>query len=315
MDQLAKIFVAGHRGMVGSAIVRKLQSEGYKNLILSTHHELDLTNQASVDQFFAQNAIDYVFLAAARVGGIHANSTYQADFLYENVMIAANVLHAAAQNSVQKLLYLGSTCIYPRLAHQPMKEECLLTGALEPTNEAYALAKIVGVKFCEKYQMQYKKRFISAMPTNLYGPFDNFHPENSHVIPGMMRRIHEAKIANATSVTIWGTGTPLREFLYVEDLADALFMLMKTYEARETVNVGTGVECSIRELAETLKEVIGFKGQLDFDTSKPDGSPRKVSDVSKIKNLGWRAQMTLKDGLKKAYAWAIENKAFEKNYG
>ncbi|NDC37746.1 MAG: GDP-L-fucose synthase [Proteobacteria bacterium] len=310
MNQNSKIFVAGHRGLVGSAVVRMLRRRGYTNLILKTRAELDLLDQAAVHQFFKKEQIEYVIDAAARVGGILYNKQFQTEFLYENIMIAANVIHAAAEYGVQKLLFLGSSCIYPKFAQQPIQETALLSGALEPTNEGYALAKIAGLKMCEKYMTQYGKQFISAMPTNLYGPADNFHPERSHVIPGLLRRFHEAKISNAPEVTIWGTGTPKREFLYVDDLAEAIHVLLDRYSQPNTINVGTGEDCTIAELAEAIKEVVGFKGSITFDTSKPDGTPRKVLDVSRMKSLGWAPQVPLNAGLELAYRWAIDNKVF-----
>ncbi len=304
MEKDASILVAGHAGLVGSAIVRNLRSRGYHNLILKSRNELDLVRQDATEDLFANNKIDYVFLAAAKVGGILYNNQYQADFLYENVMIAANVIQAAANHGVKKLLYLGSSCIYPKLAPQPIHEESLLSGPLEPTNEGYALAKIVGLKLCEKYMRQYGKHFISAMPTNLYGQGDNFHPNHSHVIPGMMRRFHEAKTNNAPEVVIWGSGTPKREFLYVDDLAEALFVLMEKYDQDNTINVGTGQDVSILELAQTMKEIVGYTGQISLDRSKPDGTPRKVLDVSRMQALGWEPKTSLWDGLTKTYAWA-----------
>jgi GDP-L-fucose synthase len=304
MDTHAKVFVAGHRGLVGSAIVRTLKHHGYDNLLLRSSRELDLRNQAEVESFFAQARPDYVFLAAAKVGGIQANNTYRAEFLYDNLMIEANVIHSAYRHGVRKLLFLGSSCIYPKLCPQPMKEEFLLTGFLEPTNEPYAIAKIAGLKLCENYYRQYGVNFISAMPTNLYGINDNFDLANSHVLPALMRKFHEAKISNAPTVTIWGTGTPLREFLYVDDLADALLFLMQHYDNNpQFINVGTGREVSIKELALTIKSVVGFDGDLVFDTSKPDGTPRKLMDVSRLNDLGWQAQTDLKSGIEKTYAW------------
>ena len=285
MKTNSPIFVAGHRGLVGSAIVRNLKAKGYTNLLLKSHDELDLTNQSAVQRFFKENQVEFVFLAAAKVGGIYANATYQADFLYANLMISANVIHAAAENDVQKLLFLGSSCIYPKMAPQPLHEEALLTGPLEPTNEGYALAKIAGLKLCEMFQRQYGKRFISAMPTNLYGPADNWHPMNSHVIPGMMRRFHEAKKSNSPGVIIWGSGKPRREFLHVDDLADALFVLMEKYESPQTINVGSGEECTIQELASLMKETVEYEGSIRNDFTKPDGTPRKVMDVSRIQAL------------------------------
>lgn len=311
-DLNSHIYVAGHRGLVGSAIVRKLQSLGYANIITRTHAELDLTKQADVQRFFDQGRIEYVFLAAAHVGGIHANSTQQADFLYDNLMIASNVIHAAANHGVEKLLFLGSSCIYPKLAPQPLHEDSLLTGPLEPTNEGYALAKIAGLKLCEMVQRQYGKNFISAMPTNMYGPGDNFHPLNSHVIPGMMRRFHEAKLSGASEVIVWGSGKPKREFLFSDDLADALYLLMQKYEGPGTINVGTGEDGTIAELASLMKEIVGFSGQIKFDSSKPDGTPRKVLDVSRIHALGWKHQVGLAQGLKTAYEWALASGVFGK---
>lgn len=312
MDKNSRIFVAGHRGLVGSGITRNLQEQGFKNLILKTRQELDLLNQKAVSEFFQKNEIDFVFLAAARVGGILANSRAPADFLYENVMVAANVIHAAAQNNTKKLLFLGSSCIYPRMAPQPMKESSLLSGPLEPTNEGYALGKIVGLKLCEMYFKQYGHHFISAMPTNLYGPGDNFHPENSHVIPGMLRRFHVAKMKNEPQVVCWGSGNVKREFLYVDDLSEALTKLMQEYDQPETINVGTGSDCTIRELAELIKEVVGFKGAIVYDTTKPDGPARKLLDVTRMDEFGWHAQVGLKAGLTKTYKWVLDNQVFDK---
>ncbi len=308
MEKNSRIFVAGHRGLVGSAVVRCLQRQGYSNIILRTHQELDLLNQAAVNAFFASTPVDYIIMCAAKVGGILFNKMYQADFLYENLIISANVTHAAAQNNVRKLLYLGSSCIYPKLAPQPIKEEYLLTGPLEPTNEGYALSKIVGLKLCEKYQSQYGKNFISAMPTNLFGVGDNFHPDHSHVIPGLLRRFHEAKAKQLPEVVIWGTGTPKREFLYVDDLAEALLVLMQKYAGSSTVNIGTGEDCTILEVATLIKEVTGYPGKIVTDPTKPDGTPRKVLDVSLMKSLGWEPKVSLRDGLERAYRWALENK-------
>lgn len=301
MNKEDKIYVAGHNGMVGSAIVRKLLSEGYKNIITRSSKELNLTRQNEVEEFFATEKPDYVFLAAAKVGGILANNTYPADFMYENMMIEMNVIHSAYENNVKKVMFLGSSCIYPRMAPQPMQESCLLTGSLEHTNEAYALAKISGLKYCEYLNKQYKTDYVSVMPTNLYGKNDNYHPENSHVLPAMIRRFHEAKISGNPTVTIWGTGTPLREFLYVDDLADACVYLMNTYSGNETVNVGTGKEISISELAMTVKEVVGYEGEIIYDTTKPDGTMRKLLDVSKLKQLGWEYTTELKDGIALSY--------------
>ncbi|MHC1719599.1 MAG: GDP-L-fucose synthase family protein [Clostridiaceae bacterium] len=301
MDKKSRIYVAGHRGMVGSAILRKLESEGYKNIITRTSKELDLRRQVDVEDFFAEERPDYVFLAAAKVGGIVANSTYPADFLYENMIMEMNVIKNAFDNKVKKLLFLGSSCIYPRLATQPMSESCLLTGALEQTNEAYALAKISGLKYCEYLNRQYGTNYISVMPTNLYGPNDNYHPSNSHVIPGLIRRFHEAKIYDSKEVVVWGTGKVLREFLYVDDLADACVYLMNFYSGNETVNIGTGKELTIAEIASIVKKVVGFKGEITYDTSKPDGTPRKLLDVSKLTKLGWNYKAEIEDGLLKAY--------------
>jgi GDP-L-fucose synthase len=302
------IYVAGHRGLVGSAIVRCLKRHGYNNILTATHAELDLTNQQAVKAFFAANKIDYCFLSAAKVGGIMFNSRYQADFLYDNLMISCNVIHAAAEHNIKKLLFLGSSCIYPKMAPQPIKEEYLLTGPLEPTNEGYALAKITGLKLCEKYREQHNKNFISVMPTNLYGVGDNFHPDHSHVIPGIINRFHKAKLENAASVKIWGTGKPRREFLYVDDLAEALMLTMAQYNEAGTINVGTGEDISILELATLVKEATGYQGSIETDPSKPDGTPRKVLEVSRIKALGWEPKVKIQDGLKLAYEWAIDNK-------
>jgi len=315
---LQRIYVAGHRGMVGSAIVRQLQKRGDCELVLRTHDELDLTDQAAVRQFFSDERIDQVYLAAAKVGGIHANNTYPAEFIYENLMIECNVIHAAHQAGVHKLLFLGSSCIYPRNAPQPMREEALLTGTLEPTNEPYAIAKIAGIKLCESYNRQYGRDYRSVMPTNLYGPNDNFHPENSHVIPALMRRFHEAVQQGAGVVTVWGSGKPMREFLHVDDMAAACVFVMNldeaTYRAHTQpmlshINVGTGVDCSIRELAETMARVTGFSGRIVFDTSKPDGTPRKLLDVSRLKALGWQAGIDLETGLRETYAWFCANQS------
>ncbi|HEY9879282.1 MAG TPA: GDP-L-fucose synthase [Leptolyngbyaceae cyanobacterium] len=307
MEKDARIYVAGHRGLAGSAIVRALQANGYENLLLKSSHELDLRRQDAVEAFFATEQPEYVFLAAAKVGGIQANNTYRAQFIYENLIIEANVIHSAYLNGVKKLLFLGSSCIYPKLCPQPMKEEYLLTGFLEPTNEPYAIAKIAGLKLCENYHRQYGSNFISAMPTNLYGMNDNFDLTNSHVLPALMRKFHEAKVSGAPTVTVWGSGTPLREFLYVNDLADALLFLMREYSESEFVNVGTGDEVSIKELALTMQAVVGYEGELVFDASKPDGTPRKLLDVTKLSGLGWQAKTTLKKGIEQTYAWFQEN--------
>lgn len=307
MKKSAKIYVAGHRGMVGSAIVRALKNQGYTNIITRTSKELDLRRQIDVEEFFVKEKPDYVFLAAAKVGGILANNEAPADFMYDNMILEMNVIHEAYKNKVKKLMFLGSSCIYPRMAPQPMKEDCLLTSELEKTNEAYALAKISGLKYCEYLNRQYGTDFISVMPTNLYGPNDNYHLEHSHVLPALIRRFHEAKENNLNEVVIWGTGTPLREFLYVDDLADACVYLMNTYSGNETVNLGTGKELSIKELAELVKKVVGFKGNITFDTTKPDGTPRKLLDVSKLEKLGWKYKTELEDGIKLAYEDFLNN--------
>ena len=301
MEKNAKIFVAGHRGMVGSAIVRKLQAEGYTNLVLRTSSELDLRNQSQVEIFFATEKPEYVFLAAAKVGGIMANNTYRADFLYENLMIESNVIHQSYVHKVKKLLFLGSSCIYPKLAPQPLKEEYLLSGYLEETNEPYAIAKIAGIKLCESYRRQYGCNFISAMPTNLYGPNDNYDLKNSHVIPALIRKFHEAKINNLPTVEVWGSGKPLREFMHVDDLADACLFLMNYYHEEEFVNIGTREELSIGELAQLIKEIVDVKADIKFDASKPDGTPRKLMDSSKLKTLGWSAKISLNQGLNQVY--------------
>tara|TARA_R110002167_G_scaffold5075_3_gene23844 strand:+ start:6946 stop:7905 length:960 start_codon:yes stop_codon:yes gene_type:complete len=310
------IFVAGHRGMVGSAIVRALETRSDVTLLVADRDELDLCNQASVQAYFEQHQIDQVYLAAAKVGGIHANNTYPAEFIYENLMIQANIIHAAHSTDVNKLLFLGSSCIYPKLAEQPMTEQALLTGTLEPTNEPYAIAKIAGIKLCESYNRQYGRDYRSVMPTNLYGPNDNFHPENSHVIPALLRRFRDAVQTKAEEVVIWGSGTPMREFLHVDDMAAASVHVMEldraTYDANTQpmlshINVGTGVDCTIREMAETVAKVTGFEGRLAFDASKPDGAPRKLMDVSRLKALGWEASISLEDGLSNAYGWFLQN--------
>jgi GDP-L-fucose synthase len=306
MEKNNKIFVAGHRGMVGSAIVRKLKQDGFVNLITRTSAELDLRNQEAVNDFFAKEKPEYVFLAAAKVGGIVANNTYRAEFLYDNLLIETNIIHAAYLNGVKKLLFLGSSCIYPKLAPQPLKEEFLLTGLLEPTNEPYAIAKITGIKLCEAYRDQYGCNFVSAMPTNLYGPGDNYHLQNSHVIPAMIRKFHEAKQSNAAFVEIWGTGSPLREFMYADDVADACVFLMKQYNEKLFVNIGTGEEVTIKDLALMVKEVVGFGGDIQFNTSKPDGTPRKLMDSARLHNMGWKHAVSLKDGLKKTYPFFLE---------
>ena len=311
-----QVFVAGHRGMVGSAIVRRLEQDSSVDIITRGRDELDLTNQAQVQQFFAETQIDQVYIAAAKVGGIHANNTYPAEFIYQNLMIEANVINAAHQNNVQQLLFLGSSCIYPKHAEQPMREDALLTGVLEASNEPYAMAKIAGIKLCESYNRQYGRDYRSVMPTNLYGINDNFHPENSHVIPALIRRFHEAKQQGAPSVTVWGTGTPMREFLYVDDMADAcVFVMNLTAEAykKEThptlshINVGKGDDCMINELAQAIASVVGYRGKIEYDASKPDGTPRKLMDISRLENLGWESKTDLQEGLATTYAWVLRN--------
>lgn len=313
---MKKVFVAGHNGMVGSAIVRQLEKSGTAEVITKTRKELDLTNQAAVQHFFAEQHIEQVYLAAAKVGGIIANNTYPADFIYENLMIQANIIHAAHVNNIQQLLFLGSSCIYPKLAAQPMAEDALLTGTLEPTNEPYALAKIAGIKLCESYHRQYGRDYRSVMPTNLYGPNDNFHPDNSHVIPALLRRFHEAKLANAPEVIAWGSGSPMREFLHVDDMAAASIFVMEldksTYEKHTSpmlshINVGTGVDCTIKKLTETVAEVVGYSGNIVWDTSKPDGAPRKLMNVDRLKELGWQYSIDLESGLKSTYEWFLRN--------
>lgn len=306
MNKQDKIFVAGHRGMVGSAIVRKLQREGFENIVTKTSSELDLMNQSAVMAFFENEKPKFVFLAAAKVGGIHANNTYRAEFLYNNLMIEANVIHAAHVHGVTKLLFLGSSCIYPKMAPQPLTENALLTGELEPTNEPYAIAKIAGIKLCESYRDQYGSNFISAMPTNLYGPNDNYDLQNSHVLPALIRKFHEGKINGLPEVEVWGTGSPLREFLHVDDLADACYFLMLNYNEKQFVNVGTGIDLSIKSLAEMVKEIVGYEGKLVWNTSKPDGTPRKLMNVSKIESLGWKHQIDLRKGIEMVYAEFVE---------
>lgn len=301
MEKQAKIYVAGHRGMVGSAIYRKLKEQGFENIVVRTSKELDLLHQQAVKEFFETEKPEYVFLAAAKVGGIMANNVYRADFIYENLAIQNNVIHYAHENDAKKLMFLGSSCIYPKMAPQPLKEDYLLTGTLEPTNEPYAIAKIAGIKMVESYRLQYDDNYISVMPTNLYGINDNYHPENSHVLPALIRKFHEAKINYSPTVNIWGSGNPLREFMYADDLADACVFLMENYNDLQFVNIGVGEDISIRDLAELIKEVVGFQGELEFDSSKPDGTPRKLMDVSKLHSLGWKAKTSLKDGIKLAY--------------
>ena len=307
MEKNSRIYVAGHRGLVGSAIVRNLEANGFTNIITRTHSELDLTNQADVRKFFEEERPEYVFLAAAKVGGIHANNTYPADFIYDNLMIQNNVIKAAHDFKVTKLLFLGSTCIYPKMAPQPIKEEYLLTGALEETNEAYAVAKIAGLEMCKFFKRQYGDNFISCMPTNLYGPNDNFDLKSSHVLPALIRKFHEAKVNGSEVVEVWGTGTPLREFIYVDDMADACVFLMENYDGEQHVNIGTGEEVSIRQLAETVKDVVGFEGELVFNTDMPDGTPRKLTTVDKLHELGFMHKISLNEGIRLAYEWFLEN--------
>ena len=307
MKKNSRIYVAGHRGLVGSAIVRNLKANGFTNIITRTHAELDLTNQAYVRKFFEEENPEYVFLAAAKVGGIHANNTYPADFIYDNLMIQNNIIKAAHDFKVIKLLFLGSTCIYPKMAPQPIREEYLLTGALEETNEAYAVAKIAGLEMCKFFKRQYGDNFISCMPTNLYGPNDNFDLKSSHVLPALIRKFHEAKVNRAETVEVWGTGTPLREFIYVDDMAAACVFLMENYDGEQHVNIGTGEEVSIRQLAETVKEVVGFEGELVFNTDMPDGTPRKLTTVDKLHGLGFMHKVSLNEGIRIAYEWFLEN--------
>jgi GDP-L-fucose synthase len=309
MDKDAKIYLAGHRGLVGSALLRQLQAGGYGNLVLRTSSQLDLRDQSATAAFFLEERPDYVLLAAAKVGGIVANESFPAQFIYDNLMIQTNVIHASYLSGVTKLLLLGSSCIYPRLAEQPIREESLLTGPLEPTNEPYAIAKIAGIKMCQSYNRQYGTRFICAMPTNLYGPNDNFDLTTSHVLPALLRKVHEAKRDGAASVTVWGSGTPYREFIHVDDVAQASLFLMECYEGSEPVNVGSGEELSIAELARRIAAVVGFTGEIRFDTSKPDGTPRKLCDVSKIHQLGWHHKITLEQGLRDTYAWYLRQEA------
>lgn len=305
-----KIFVAGHRGMVGSAIVRKLNQKGFSNIIIRSSKELDLTNQQLVNEFFESEKPQFVFLAAAKVGGIHANNTYRADFLYQNLMMESNVIHAAYKNNVEKLFFLGSSCIYPKEAPQPLKEDYLLTGPLEQTNEPYAIAKIAGIKLCESYRRQYNCNFISAMPTNLYGPNDNYDLNNSHVLPALIRKFHTAKVESKDEVVVWGTGTPLREFLHVDDLAEACFYLMQNYNEEQLVNVGSGVDISIKDLALLVKKIVGFTGNLIFDETKPDGTYRKLMDVSKLEKLGWKYTIELEKGIEMVYQDVLKNNVF-----
>lgn len=311
MNPHAKIYIAGHKGLVGSAIMRRLESAGFTNLIFRTSAELDLCSQQAVESFFAAEKPQYVFLAAARVGGIYANNTYQADFIYSNLAIQTNVIHASYIFGVKKLLFLGSSCIYPKFAPQPLKEDYLLTGELEPTNEPYAIAKIAGIKMCKSYNRQYGTNYISVMPTNLYGINDNFDLNNSHVLPALIRKFHEAKMQNKPEVEIWGTGTPRREFLYVDDLADACVYLMQNYDFKEIgefVNIGTGIDLTVRELAQLIKTIVGYNGRLRFDTTKPDGTPQKLLDVSRLAALGWQAKTSLEEGIAATYRWYLEQK-------
>lgn len=307
MEKDSKIYVAGHKGMVGSAIVRELQRQGYSNIVTRSHKELDLTRQDQVEEFFAKESPEYVFLAAAKVGGIMGNATAKADFMYDNMILEMNVIHAAWKNGCRKLEFLGSSCIYPKFAPQPMPENCLLTSSLEETNEAYALAKISGLKYCEYLNTQYGTDYISVMPTNLYGPNDNYHPEHSHVLPALIRRFHEAKESGASSVTCWGDGSPLREFMYVDDLADLCVFLMNSYSGNETVNAGTGKEITIKDLTELVAKVVGYEGEILWDSSKPNGTPRKLLDVSKAKKLGWTYKTELEDGIRMTYKDFLEN--------
>lgn len=307
MDQKKKVYVAGHRGLVGSAIIRNLKKKGFQNIVTRTHQELDLTDQRAVRSFFSEEKPDYVFLAAAKVGGIHANETCPADFIYENLQIQNNVIKASHDNQVEKLLFLGSTCIYPKLAPQPIKEDYLLSGNLEVTNEAYAIAKISGLEMCKFFKQQYGDNFISCMPTNLYGPYDNFDLNSSHVLPALIRKFHEAKTAGSAQVEIWGTGKPLREFLHVDDMADACVFLMENYDGLQHVNIGTGEEVSIAELAEVVKNAVGFEGSLVYNSAMPDGTPRKLCDVTKLHELGWTHKISLKEGVAGAYRWFLDN--------
>ncbi len=309
MNTLDKIYIAGHRGLVGSAIMRRLQQDGYSNIIARTSAELDLRRQADVEAFFAQEQPEYVFLAAAKVGGIHANNTYRADFLLDNLQIQNNIIQSAFRTGIKKLLFLGSSCIYPKFAPQPMTEDALLTGVLEPTNEPYAIAKIAGIKLCEAMRDQYGFNAVSCMPTNLYGPHDNFDLENSHVLPALIRKFHEAKVSGSPTVMLWGTGSARREFLHADDAAGAMVFLMNNYDERQFVNIGTGCDISIRELAELMKEIVGFEGELVWDSTKPDGTPRKLLDVSRLHNLGWQHSIDLRSGIQHAYEWFVQHEA------
>lgn len=308
MEKQSKIYVAGHLGLVGSAILRKVQQNGYKNIIVKTREELDLLDQKSVEEFFANERPEYVFLAAARVGGILANKTHKAEFIYENIQIQNNIIHFAWKTRVRKLLFLGSSCIYPKFCPQPIKEEYLMTGALEETNDAYAIAKIAGIKMCQSYNKQYGTDFISVMPTNLYGPGDTFDPEMAHVIPAMIRKFHDAKTENASNVVLWGSGSPRREFLFVDDLADVLLFLMKNYTGSEIINIGTGEDITIRELAETIRDIVGFKGDIVWDREKPDGTPRKLLDNGRLNSMGWSSKISLLDGIRMTYEWYMDGR-------
>lgn len=310
MDKNAKIYIAGHRGMVGSALVRKLNAEGFHNIVHRTSAELDLRDQAAVRGFFESEKPDYVILAAAKVGGIHANNTYRAEFLFDNLMMECNVIDQAHRNGVTKLMFLGSSCIYPKLAQQPLREDYLLTGPLEPTNEPYAIAKIAGIKLCETYRDQYGANFISVMPTNLYGPNDNYDLNNSHVLPALLRKFHTAKVENQPTVTMWGTGSPMREFLHVDDLAAACYYLLLNYDGKELVNIGTGVDIAIKDLALMIKDVVGYTGEIVHDTTKPDGTPRKLMDVGKLTGIGWKASIGLREGIESVYADVLEGEVF-----
>lgn len=310
MNTSDKIYVAGHRGMVGSAVIRKLETLGYTNIVFRTSKELDLRNQSEVQHFFESEQPTYVFLAAAKVGGIHANNTYRAQFIYDNLMIQSNIIHQSYQQGVKKLMFLGSSCIYPKLAPQPLKEEYLLTGVLEQTNEPYAIAKIAGIKMCDAYRSEYGCNFVSVMPTNLYGPNDNYDLQNSHVLPALLRKIHSSKIENKSFVEIWGSGTPKREFLHVDDMADACLYLMENYNESGLVNIGCGEDLSIKELALLIKKVVGYNGELEFDSSKPDGTPRKLLDVSKLHTLGWKHKINLEDGIRSVYEEIKSTKTF-----
>jgi GDP-L-fucose synthase len=310
MEKTSKIYIAGHRGLVGSAILRKLRELGYKNIVYKTHQEVDLTRQEKVEEFFDQERPEYIFLAAAKVGGIWANNSYPAEFIYSNLAIQTNIIHASYLFNVKKLLFLGSSCIYPKQCPQPMKESHLLSGYLEPTNEPYAVAKIAGIKMCQSYNRQYGTHFISVMPTNLYGPNDNFDLETSHVLPALIRKFYEAKVAGRRMVEVWGTGTPRREFLHVDDLTDACIHLMNNYDGDEIINIGVGEDLTIRELAELISSIVEFEGKLRFDTSKPDGTPVKRLDVSKLNSIGWRATIPLKRGIKETYNWCLQNSVF-----